>query len=1004
MITDYKIKPGADLRNEDLRNEDLRNEDLRNANLRNANLERADLQKANLRNANLEHANLRNANLEHADLRNAKLADADLSYANLMGAKIELNRKNPPLRTKMVGTKLDRTDPQVGELLRYVDENQIPDPNNKKNGQNANESTVEKQVKKLQEKAMAKALNEKQRKAVVTDKQRQLILAGAGTGKTQAMAGKAAWNIINGTDPQGIWAISYTKKAAEEIKKRIKDFAGEKDGEKVNSMTIHKFAMEIIEKATGRQPRIDPMEDNKKGSNSKRQQWIEKTLAETLEENPSLATAARTCIDAVARLPLAESKYRLELKGKSLDVKSIGEATIARILDNRNMPFEYEKQLSVTVNGKKVQLYPDFTINLKERKEIILELWALSEEEQEEDVKRRPYGDRTWTCQESTNYKKNKETKKKIYKRERLSLAEIDNRNLYSGDPESTVLTAIAKAAKTTPKDLAREYPEEKKHKPTEKEIPLLAREIDAWVRLISARKLDPSEIEKRIRNMEDKDMMMEANALCNIARRIYEKYREYLKKEGTYDFFTVIEDATETIRKHGNKLPVELLLVDEYQDVNPAQAELVEAVYEAGGKKRTRLCVVGDDWQSIFSFQGADPSIMARFMENCYVSTLDRTMRFGHARAKATTAWAKQQKNAIRKNIKGEKNGPDTATEMVGRVPLNEVGESPEKAIETIFKDIKNRENIKNREKGKKAVVMIIARAGHSVEDSSQSSDRTNELIRLWDNDPSKMPRYWNKLSSKEREEAIKDRAKRDLEEGFDHTRIKDAAKDANLTLDLDTRTIHKAKGKSADYVIFLQGQGRRKPEEYALERALAPLRVEGESLDDEEIRVWYVALTRAREMTYVVEPPAHAKERQYADELWNNGEKYLIGKKTGEGEMKSWRPSTSCPKCKQGNLSLRQNRKTKESFVGCSNYNCNHKEPSCPECQEGIITRKKEEDIGICSNSKCRAKIPLCYCRVRKPAARRTNSRTGEQFWSCDNWRPDQSGCRFTHPTSTV
>jgi DNA helicase-2/ATP-dependent DNA helicase PcrA len=51
-------------------------------------------------------------------------------------------------------------------------------------------------------------------------------------------------------------------------------------------------------------------------------------------------------------------------------------------------------------------------------------------------------------------------------------------------------------------------------------------------------------------------------------------------------------------------------ILVDEYQDTNPVQYKLLRLLTEADGN----IFVVGDDWQSIYSWRGADYRIILNF------------------------------------------------------------------------------------------------------------------------------------------------------------------------------------------------------------------------------------------------------------------------------------------------------------------------------------------------------------------------------------------------------
>lgn len=75
--------------------------------------------------------------------------------------------------------------------------------------------------------AITKGLNKDQLKAVKSEKQTTLILAGAGTGKTKVLTSRIAYLISLGVEPTSILAVTFTNKAAGEMKKRTVNMINE---------------------------------------------------------------------------------------------------------------------------------------------------------------------------------------------------------------------------------------------------------------------------------------------------------------------------------------------------------------------------------------------------------------------------------------------------------------------------------------------------------------------------------------------------------------------------------------------------------------------------------------------------------------------------------------------------------------------------------------------------------------------------------------------------------
>lgn len=87
-----------------------------------------------------------------------------------------------------------------------------------------------------------------------------------------------------------------------------------------------------------------------------------------------------------------------------------------------------------------------------------------------------------------------------------------------------------------------------------------------------------------------------------------YLKYCEFMDEHKFLDFATIIEKLVSILENEPPELTrirekIKYVVVDEYQDINPIQEKLINLIAGEDGN----LCVVGDDDQSIFEFQGAN-------------------------------------------------------------------------------------------------------------------------------------------------------------------------------------------------------------------------------------------------------------------------------------------------------------------------------------------------------------------------------------------------------------
>ena len=96
---------------------------------------------------------------------------------------------------------------------------------------------------------------------------------------------------------------------------------------------------------------------------------------------------------------------------------------------------------------------------------------------------------------------------------------------------------------------------------------------------------------------------------------KIYRKYEELRKSAGALDFDDLLLEAVRLlsecpeIRKKW-RTTFKHILVDEYQDTNAAQYKIIKLLVN----DQNNICVVGDDWQSIYSWRGADYTNILNF------------------------------------------------------------------------------------------------------------------------------------------------------------------------------------------------------------------------------------------------------------------------------------------------------------------------------------------------------------------------------------------------------
>ena len=104
-------------------------------------------------------------------------------------------------------------------------------------------------------------------------------------------------------------------------------------------------------------------------------------------------------------------------------------------------------------------------------------------------------------------------------------------------------------------------------------------------------------------------------SSLQQTAAEVYDRYERRLRENVALDFDDLLLDAVQLLEKSSEvrrkyQEQFRYILIDEYQDTNKAQYRLVKLLLN----DRRNICVVGDDWQSIYSWRGADYTNILNF------------------------------------------------------------------------------------------------------------------------------------------------------------------------------------------------------------------------------------------------------------------------------------------------------------------------------------------------------------------------------------------------------
>jgi len=179
---------------------------------------------------------------------------------------------------------------------------------------------------------------------------------------------------------------------------------------------------------------------------------------------------------------------------------------------------------------------------------------------------------------------------------------------------------------------------------------------------------------------------------------QIYAAYAARCFKNGAMDFddllikmYQLLKEHPESLHKFQHKF--KYILIDEYQDTNPAQYEIIKLL----GAAHENVCVVGDDAQSIYSFRGATIENILQFQkdyDDVKVVKLEQNYRSTQSILNAANEVIKNNKGQIPKNLWTD-NSTGEKIRLVRMMTDNEEG----KFVADTIQEQKLRNHFNNRD-----------------------------------------------------------------------------------------------------------------------------------------------------------------------------------------------------------------------------------------------------------------------------------------------------------------
>lgn len=642
----------------------------------------------------------------------------------------------------------------------------------------------------------SKPLTDLQRRSVILDERRNLVVAGAGTGKTSVIVAKAGYLIESGKcRPEDILLLAFNADAAKELAERCRTQLGVD----IQASTFHALGNRIVGTVEPKVPTLSRLALDQQHFS----RFLDSVIGE-LKTDKETWKKARSFVLGHLKAYRADSEFAtleeyeaytstVELRALSGDlVKSCAELDIANFLFYNGVRFEYEKRYPRV----STRYQPDFYLT---DYDIWLEHFGI-----DRDGRTAPYIDQE-------KYHKEMEWKRGIHAQNKTKLLET-----YSWQKSQAILTTQLNrhlrgaGVKYAPRSQEEIFKALQDAGYTTQ----LAVLVGTFLSHFKSNQMTLAELMRRAKASSNS---VRAVAFAQLFGVFYERYQAELdgKEPREIDFNDMISSATEYVRAGRFTIPWKYIIVDEFQDISMGRYRLLEAMLK--NRHDLRFFAVGDDWQAIYRFAGSDISIMSRFRNffgRATVVKLNQTFRFNDKIASVSGEFIQKNPNQMRKTLSTtlKCEGPQVVLHWVD---MNGGRRANSAALASVIELMKEERNLDD------ASLLVLSRYNHLLPDGSL----LKSLERIW---PGQIR---------------------------------------------PPLTVHRSKGLEADYVIVdgLTADKFGFPSEIDDDPLLDLVLARPDGYPNaEERRLFYVALTRARQQVHLIVDRAHPSS--FALELFND------------------------------------------------------------------------------------------------------------------------------------